>query len=195
MKTIFIAIAIFIAIMTMPTVVKAASISDSNNTSTSTSDNKGVLPASGSTESQPGNSNSKTLVLTAVPDKPTISAGDTETIHIKATTGNGTAISDATIQALVIDYVTAKQKVLLGGQTNDKGLLDISAAIGPHAKSGQFLVGINGTKDGIVQGISTGFAVTGKDTGSSSGGGSSSSSGSSSMKTDSKGRCSGSSCK
>src|SRR6476646_3708352 len=109
MKTIFIAIAIFIAIMTMPAVVKAASTSDSNNTSTS--DNKGILPASGSTESQPGNSNSKTLVLTAVPDKPTIAAGDTETIHIKATTGNGTAIPDATIQALVIDYVTAKQKV------------------------------------------------------------------------------------
>lgn len=164
--------------------IQAASMSDVQSGS---SNNNSNLTSSGSTEPQPINNNSNSLVLTAIPDKGIIAAGDTQTIHIKAATANGTGIPDLLIQALVMDYATGKQKVLLGGQTNEKGELDVMAAIGPHAKSGQFLVIVNATKDNKKSSIATGFAAVEK--------GSASSSGSSTMTKDSKGRCSGSGCK
>lgn len=182
-------LAIGIIIPTKP--IMAASMSDvqRGGIGSGSSDNSNsTLSASGSTEPQPTNNNSKTLVLTAVPAKPVISAGATETIHVKAATDNGTGIPDLLIQALVMDYATGKQKVTLGGQTNEKGELDLQAAIGPHAKSGQFLVIVNATKDDKKSSIATGFAAMEK--GSSSG-----SSSSSTMTKDSKGRCSGSSCR
>lgn len=160
--------------------ILAASTSDNSPIGSNSASNNN-LPSSGSTESQTAMNN--TLVLTAVPDKPTISAGDTQVIHIKSAMDNGTGISDATIQVLVQDYQTGKQKVMLGGQTDDKGLLDVSAQIGPHSKAGQFFVVVDAVKDNLKSKIGTGFAVTEKGSSSSS----SSSSGSS--------RCSGSSCK
>lgn len=166
--------------------LQAASMSDVQSGGVGDSKSNSNLTTSGSTEPQPINNNSNTLVLTAVPDKAVIAAGDTETIHIKATTDNGTGISDLLIQALVMDYATGKQKVILGGSTNAKGELDVSAAIGPHAKAGQFLVIVNATKDNKKSSIATGFAATEKGSGGSS---------TSSMTKDSKGRCSGSSCK
>lgn len=165
----------------------AASISDnvgssSSQTSSNSLGNNGSnsnekLSTTGSTEASTNDTVAKTLVLTAIPSKETIGVGDTQTIHIKASMSNGTGLSDVNIRALIMDYVTAKQKVLLGGKTDDKGTLDVSAAIGNHAKPGQFVVIINGTKgDQPQKTISTGFVVSDK-------GGSSS------------GRCSGSSCK
>jgi len=187
-------LAIF-AVMTMPSVVTAASIADN----VPSQSNK-TLSVSGTTEpsSTVSINGSNGLVLTAIPDKGIISAGDTIPIHIKATTNNGTGISDLLVQAVVMDYATGKQRVLLGGSTNEKGELDLLATIGPHAKSGQFFVAVNATKGDLKSAIATGFAVNNKGDSTSSGSGSSgsgSSSSSSSMKKDSKGRCSGSSCK
>lgn len=122
------------------------------------------------------------FVLTATPDKPTIKPGEAETIHIKAATSNGTGISDVNIQLLLQDFQTGKHKLLFAGQTDDKGVLDITTNIGPHAKSGQYFVIANAanSNNSSKSSVSTGFAVD--------------DSGGSSSSVDSKGRCSGSSC-
>lgn len=167
--------------------VKAASIADNmggNNTGS-------PLASSGSTEAgltaRTDANSAKSLVLTAATDKPVVAAGASQTIHVKAAMDNGTGIPDVTIQAIVQDYVTGKQRVLLGGQTDDKGMIDLTATIGPHAKTGQFLVIVNASKDNLPkQTIATGFTVNEKGGSSSSGSTSGSSSGA---------KCSGSSCK
>lgn len=189
MKTILgiiVPIIAIIAVMTMPTASKAASIADNLPSLANKS-----LSVSGTTEPGLTANGGRGLILTAVPDRGIVAAGDAETIHVKATTNNGTGISDLMVQALVMDYATGKQRVILGGQTNEKGELDLIANIGPHAKSGQFFVAVNATKNDLKSAIATGFAVNEKGMGSSSSGSGSSGS----MKTDSKGRCSGSSCK
>lgn len=193
-------IAAIIAVTTMPVSIMAASMSDSgssstsaitaasssgNNTNTGTSTQ--ALSTTGTTEQPPSTkAEAKTLVLTAVADKPLIKAGASQTIHVRAAMENGTGIPDVNIQTLVQQYNSSTQKVLLGGQTNDKGVLDMTAAIGPHAKSGQFLIIANASKGDLKSSVASGFAVS--DIGSSS---SSSSSGSSSSSS----KCSGSSCK
>jgi hypothetical protein len=188
--------------------VKAASTSDmammqqqqqqqhssSNDIGPGTSGNK-VLPnedqhltAIGSTEAPTNTTVAKSLVITAIPDKPIVATGKPEIIHVKAAMENGTGLSNVTIRSMIIDYVTSKEKVVLGGKTDKKGELDLTANIGQHAKAGQFLALINATApDGQEKGISTGFVVVDK--------GGSSSSGSSGSTTDSKGRCSGSGCR
>lgn len=193
-------LALTLAIIMMPaSVVRAASIADNmggsgGNNSTITSNTP--LSSSGSTEagltaSTDANS-AKSVVLTAATDKPVVAAGGSQTIHVKAAMDNGTGIPDVTIQAIVQDYVTGKQRVLLGGQTDDKGMIDLTATIGPHAKTGQFLVIVNASKDNLPkQTIATGFTVNEKGGSSSSGSTSGSTSGSSS----SGAKCSGSSCK
>lgn len=156
----------------------------SNNTTVATGANSGsrALSTSGSTE-QPvgGESMAKSLILTAVAEKPFIKAGDKQTIHVRTAMDNGTGIPDVTVQALTQEYNSTTQKVLLGGQTDVKGNLDLTVTTGPHAKPGQFLIVANATKGDIKQSVASGFAVTD--------GGSSSSSSSSS------GKCSGSNCK
>jgi hypothetical protein len=184
--------------------VRAASMSDSANMAigqtSSSSNNTGnngfnnissgndnqKLSASGSTEAATNDTVANTLVLTATPDKPSVKIGSDEIIHVRAAMTNGTGIPDATIKAIIIDYVTSHEKVMLGGKTDAKGALDLTANIGSHAKAGQFLAQINGTKGDLHKSISTGFVVTD--------GGSSSGSGSSNAKS-SSGKCSGSSCR
>ena len=170
-----------LVLISMPAIVRAASTSDNNNSiSPSTSDSNNNSTSSATQDS------AMKMFLTAVPEKGIISRGTTETIDISAKTDNGTAIPDVNIQSIVVDYASTHQKVILGGQTDDKGELKVSTAIGPHAHAGQFLVSVEGTHANFDKSvISTGFAVVNK--------GSSSDSGSSS--TDSKGRCSGSSCR
>lgn len=185
MKTIITTITAFViilTIMTMPSFVRAVSISDNiaANNNNNNNNNSSRLPSSGSTERPETTNGTRTIVLTAVPESAIIKAGDTQTIDIKAALTNGTGIPDVTIQSVVVDYETGKQKVLLGGQTNEKGELKISAAIGPHALPGQFLVTVQGEKDNAKSQISTGFALA--DSGSASGKSSST-------------KCSGSSCK
>lgn len=188
------------------TMVLAASTSDSNNMGikpndgnaantaaaanvSNTTNSDGIntvdLKTSGSTEAQ-DTSGLNGLVLTVVPDKAAIKAGDTQGLHVKAVTDNGTAINNLPVSVLVEDYQTGKQKVVLGGKTDDKGTLDVSASIGQHAKTSQFIAIVTADKDGKNSKVSTGFVVN-EDTGSGGSGGGSS--------TDSKGRCSGSSCK
>jgi len=191
-------------------IVKAASTSDSaimpksdsnsnSNIGPGTSGNA-VLPnenehlqSVGSTEAPTNSTVAKSLVVTAIPDKPSISVGKPEVIHVKAAMENGTGISNVTIRSMIIDYVTSKEKVLLGGKTDKKGEIDLTANIGTHAKPGQFLALVNATSpDGQEKGVSTGFVVTDSSV-KSSGSGSGSSGGGSSK--DSKGHCSGSSCR
>jgi len=185
-------------------IVKAASTSDSaimpkGDIGPGTSGNA-VLPnenehlqSVGSTEAPTNSTVAKSLVVTAIPDKPSISVGKPEVIHVKAAMENGTGISNVTIRSMIIDYVTSKEKVLLGGKTDKKGELDLTANIGTHAKPGQFLALVNATSpDGQEKGVSTGFVVTDSSV-KSSGSGSGSSGGGSSK--DSKGHCSGSSCR
>jgi hypothetical protein len=201
-------LAIF-AVMTMPAVIRAASIADNiggtiqsgatetggNNITTSSSTSisssgagAGALATSGTTEQAPnGGSIAKTLVLTAVAEKPFVKAGDKQIIHVRTAMDNGTGIPDVTIQALTQEYNATNQKVLLGGQTDAKGNLDLTVTTGPHAKAGQFLIIANAAKGDLKSSVASGFAVTE----SGSGAGSSSSSSSSS----SGGKCSGSSCK
>ena len=178
MKTLLTTIALLamiIPIVLSPT-ARAASMSDtqsiiptgSNNDNNSTS----IIINDNNTNTEPAK-----MFITAIPDKPVLTRGNTEGILVKAETDNGTAIPDVTIQSIVVDYATGKQKVVLGGQTNDKGEIKIAAAIGPHAHPGQFLVTVVGEKDGFNKStVSTGFAVSAKGSSSS-------------------GKCSGSSCK
>ena len=172
MKTLLTTIALLamiIPIVLSPTLAKAASIADtpsiipsgSNNDNNSTS----VTISDNNTNNEPAK-----MFITAIPEKPLLSRGNTEGILVKAETDNGTAIPDVTIQSVVVDYATGKQKVVLGGQTDDKGEVKIAAAIGPHAHPGQFLVTIVGEKDGFNKStVSTGFAVAAKDSGKCSG--------------------------
>jgi hypothetical protein len=153
-----------------------------NNISSGNDNQK--LSASGSTEASTNDTVANTLVLTATPDKPSVKIGSDEIIHVRAAMANGTGIPDAAIKAIIIDYVTSHEKVMLGGKTDAKGALDLTANIGSHAKAGQFLAQINGTKGDLHKSISTGFVVTDGGSSSSSGGSSSS-----------KGKCSGSSCR
>ena len=177
-KTLILLAIVGIVAMVFPIMaVKAASIGDiqpsSNQTTTS-----GTI--GGDTPSK-----SNTMIVTAIPEKGEISKGSTESITVKAATDNGTGIPDVNIASIIVDYASQSQKVLLGGQTDAKGELVLTTQIGPHAHAGQYLVTVTAQKDGLdKQNISTGFAVTEK--GSDSGSGST---------TDSKGRCSGSSCK
>jgi hypothetical protein len=155
-----------------------------NNISSNSNDNQKLSPT-GSTEAATNDTVANTLVLTATPDKPSVKIGSDEIIHVKAAMANGTGIPDATIKAIIIDYVTSHEKVMLGGKTDAKGALDLTANIGSHAKAGQFLAQVNGTKGDLHKSISTGFVVTdgGSSSGSSGGG------------SGTKGKCSGSSCR
>lgn len=195
-------IAILVIGIIIPKPVLAASTSDSNNmgvgaiaaAGSSSSDNNtrtSGLATSGTTEQAPGGeSMAKTLVLTAVAEKPFIKAGDKQVIHVRTAMDNGTGIPDVTVQALTQEYNATNQKVLLGGQTDAKGNLDLTVTTGPHAKAGQFLIVANAsTKNDIKSSVASGFAVT--DGSGSSSSSSSSSSGGSSSKT----KCSGSSCR
>ena len=172
--------------------IKASAVDNNNTNSANTNSSDGIntanLKTTGSTEAQ-DTSGLNGLVLTVVPDKTSIKAGDTQGLHVKAVTDNGTAINNLPVTVLVEDYQTGKQKVVLGGKTDDKGMLDVSAAIGPHAKTSQFIAIVTADKDGKNSKVSTGFVVN------EDNGGGSSSSGGSSKSTDSKGRCSGSSCR
>lgn len=119
------------------------------------------------------------MFLTAVPEKPIVSRGTTETVDISAKTDNGTGIPDVDIQSIIVDYASGHHKTILGGTTDDKGNVKVSAQIGPHAHPGQFLVTVQGVNDKFdTAQISTGFAVIDKVKSSSSGG-----------------SCSGSSCR
>jgi hypothetical protein len=179
MKTTILLLLAILALVVPITAVKAASIGDMqpgpNSTNTSQSGTIG-----GDT---PQTSNS--MIVTAVPEKGEITKGAAESITVKAVTDNGTGIPDVNIASIVIDYASQSQKVLLGGQTDAKGELVLTTQIGPHAHAGQYLVTVTAQKDGLdKQNISTGFAVTEKGSGS----------GSDSPK-DSKGNCSGATCK
>lgn len=194
---ILVCIVAFFVVPTIPMIqrISAASTSDSMNSGIGQNSNSGnngfnnidtnqKLSTTGSTEASTNDTVANTLVLTAIPDKPSVSIGSAETIHVKAAMANGTGIPDVALKAVIIDYVTSHEKVLLGGKTDAKGMLDLTANIGTHAKPGQFLAQINGTKGDIQKSISTGFVVTDSGKGSSSSG-----------STDSKGKCSGSSCR
>jgi hypothetical protein len=176
MKTTILLLLAILALVVPITAVKAASIGDMQSGSNSTQ--SGTI--GGDT---PQTSNS--MIVTAVPEKGEITKGAAESITVKAVTDNGTGIPDVNIASIVIDYASQSQKVLLGGQTDAKGELVLTTQIGPHAHAGQYLVTVTAQKDGLdKQNISTGFAVTEKGSGS----------GSDSPK-DSKGNCSGATCK
>ena len=176
-------LAIIIPCMVFPVtrVTSAASIADNiqsndnNTSSTSTSTSTSSSGEGASAVAVAGTNNG--LVLTAVPDKPTIRPGDSQTIHFKTQTTNGTALADSMIQAIIQDWTTGKQKMLFSGQTNDKGVFDITTNLGPHTVNGQYFVGANASNNNSKSNVSTGFAVD------------------SSSSIDSKGKCSGSSCK
>ena len=172
-----------LVLISMPAIVRAASTSDmatpispTDSQSNNNNDNQNQTSADQNNQSQP-------IILTATPEKDPLPRGATQTILITAKSENGTALPDVNIASVILDYATAKQKLFLGGQTDDKGEVKVSAQIGPHSKPGQFLVTIVGEHDGFKKSaISTGFAVT--DSGSGSG-----------SSSDSKTKCSGSSCR
>ena len=163
---------IIIPCMVFSPTVKAASIADNiqNNDNNTSSTSTSTSGEGASAVAVAGNDNG--LILTAVPDKPTIKPGDSQTIHFKTTTTNGTALADSSIQAIIQDWATGKHKMLLSGQTDDKGTLDITTNIGPHATNGQYFVGASANNNNSKSSVSTGFAVD-----------------------NSNGKCSGSSCK
>lgn len=104
----------------------------------------------------------KNMIVTAILKKGEIEKGGSETITVKALTENGTGISDVNVAATVVDYATQQQRVLLGGQTDKTGEVDLTTQIGPNAHLGQYLVAISAEKDGTKSTISTGFAVNDK---------------------------------
>jgi uncharacterized membrane protein len=102
------------------------------------------------------------MVVTAILKKGEITKGGSETITVKALSENGTGISDVNVAATVVDYATQQQRVLLGGQTDKTGEVELTTQIGPNAHLGQYLVAISAEKDGEKSTISTGFAVNDK---------------------------------
>ena len=169
--------------------IAAASIADNIVTQTGANSNgSGAIASAGtgsgsfSSSSSSSSNGGQGITLTASADRGEIRAGSTQVIHIRALTNNGTAIADLPVQVLVKDYATGNQKLLLAGQTNERGETDVRAPISSNSSTGQYFVVISAEKGGDKSTISTGFAVDEK--------GSSSSSSSSSS-----GKCSGSSCR
>ena len=175
MKTVTLLLVAIIVLIMPIMAVKAASIGDMQPSSNATN-TSGTI--GGNTPS-----NSSSMIVTAIPAKAEIDKGSAESITVKAVSDNGTGIPDVNIASIIVAYTAENQRVLLGGQTDAKGELTLTTQIGPHAHAGQYLVTITAQKDGLEkQNVSTGFAVTEKGSGSGS-------------SVDSKGRCSGASCK
>src|SRR5689334_16588199 len=93
---------------------------DSNN-STSSITPTDVEQQPQQDEQNKSDSNNQKIVLTAIPEKNPLTRGTTQSVAIKATTDNGTAIPDVSVQSIISDFATGKLRVLLGGQTDDKG--------------------------------------------------------------------------
>jgi hypothetical protein len=132
-----------------------------NNNSSSGGSNTGTRSSSGTIGGEAPPS-AKNMVVTAILKKGEITKGGSETITVKALSENGTGISDVNVAATVVDYATQQQRVLLGGQTDKTGEVDLTTQIGPNAHLGQYLVAISAEKDGQKSTISTGFAVNDK---------------------------------
>lgn len=144
----------------------AAKSSDSNNNNDSNNSSSNANTASRSSSGTIGGEvppSPKNMVVTAILKKGEITKGGSETITVKALTENGTGIPDVNVAATVVDYATQQQRVLLGGQTDKTGEVDLTTQIGPNAHLGQYLVAISAEKDGAKSTISTGFAVNAKD--------------------------------
>jgi|SRR5215831_11366334 len=141
----------------------------------SNSNSSGAIAAAGSSSSGGGPGQ---MFITILPDKPVVSPGSGIGYIITARTENGTAIPDANISSIVVDYGTGKNKMLMSGETNDKGELKITTQTGPNTHPGQLLITAVGSHNGFNDAkASTGVIVD------------------SSSSTDSKGKCSGSGCK
>jgi len=183
MQKLLIVFAFAIAIMlvlTIPSLLgaKAASMADVQVQSGATENNTavGAIAAAGS-----GNEAAK-MLLTILPDKPIVKPGSAIGYTITAQTENGTAIPDANLSSIIVDYGTGKNKMLMSGETNDKGEFRITTQTGPNTHPGQLLITAVGSHSGFTDAkASTGVIV---------GSGSSTASSSSSS-----GKCSGSSCK
>jgi hypothetical protein len=141
--------------------VAKSSDNNNDNNNNGNDSNTGTRSSSGTIggEVQPA---PKNMVVTAILKKGEITKGGSETITVKALTENGTGIPDVNVAATVVDYATQQQRVLLGGQTDKTGEVDLTTQIGPNAHLGQYLVAISAEKDGLKSTISTGFAVNDK---------------------------------
>jgi len=195
-----------IGVVTLPGFLRAASIADnaqiqtganSNSNSNSNSDSSGgaIATAGSSTTTDEGETAGaaapQKMFITILPTKPIVSRGSDIGYTVTASTDNGTAISDANISSVVVDYATGKNKIISGGQTNDKGELKITTQVGPNLHPGQLLITALANHDGFDQSkASTGIIISDKGSGSSS-----SSSSSSSSTSSGSGKCSGSGCK
>jgi len=144
---------------------KGSDNGNNNDNNNNTSSNSGSNPVRSSSGTIGGEIQQapKNMVVTAILKKGEITKGGSETVTVKALTENGTGIPDVNVAATVVDYATQQQRVLLGGQTDKTGEVDLTTQIGPNAHLGQYLVAISAEKDGLKSTISTGFAVNDKD--------------------------------
>ena len=188
-----------------PPLARAASISDSaamaaqqprnsttvvNPTQTQTqtqTQTEKSLSTTGSTEQPPVPTGPQKITLTIIPAKEIVGIGKSVNILISAKSENGSGIAGAKVVTDIGDYPTGKQRVLLGGTTDNKGELVVTPTIGTHAVAGQFLVTANASKSNFDDAsVSSGFTVA--DRGSGSGSGSSGSGGGSGGKSGGSGR-------
>lgn len=154
-----------LSVFTIP-LVRAASESDMGIVAPKGTGN-GVMTGSSSSGSDNNNNNgtgigtgSQKIILTASASPQTRPGKDANLI-VTAHTNNGTAVSAADIQVQTTNYNNHTERINLRGVTDKTGDFGVKFPIPDTAKTGQWLVVVQGNKTGFENdSISTGFAVT-----------------------------------
>ena len=105
----------------------------------------------------------KTMLLTISPDQATIQRGQTQKITISAASDNGTAIPDAKISSLTLNYASGANRTIAAGSTDQNGQFVSTIKIGGNSKPGEFNIIASAKKDGYVDAKAvSGFVVNPK---------------------------------
>jgi hypothetical protein len=152
-KTSLLAIIILVSTFTLAQTVKvhAASESDMNTVAPQDQTGKTLADARGQIQK---------MVLTATSNSQ-VAPGKSATLVITAHTPDGVAINAADIKIQSTNYNNHTEKINTTGATDETGDLAAKVAIPDSAKTGQWLVIVQGNKTGFTPDeISTGIAVT-----------------------------------
>jgi len=105
----------------------------------------------------------KTMLLTVNPDHSTIQRGQTQKITVTTTTDNGTAIPDAKISSLTLNYASGANRTVAAGSTDQNGQFVAAIKIGGNSKPGEFNIIASAKKDGYIDAKAiSGFVVNPK---------------------------------
>src|SRR5215831_9260353 len=105
----------------------------------------------------------KTMLLTIDTDHATIQRGQTQKITISTTSDNGTAIPDAKITSLTLNYASGANRTVAAGSTDQNGQFVAAIKIGGNSKPGEFNIIASAKKDGYIDAKAiSGFVVNPK---------------------------------